>query len=464
MKNKLIYWGIAICMVLGFMACTENENWVVVTDVQPGVYVSGSSVIYKSVAPAASFKAAPFDPDTEERTGVSSLFTWLKADGDLFITKADASGVATEYGKGETISDITSGLAAGGSAFKVPTDGLYFLIYNSNIEQLTIIPAVFGVIGAATPNGWDAESPFTSAAYNEAAGTVEMKGTFPFTKDQMKFRFNGDWGIEIPYDASSVIKLHTNLGSTADSDGSVELTDGSTDLKGGGKNLAIPLGAAYDVTLKLDLRTGKFSASAIQGEIIEPQFPENLYMTGDEFGSWFSDLDGVVKMNPVHSTPGSFWCINYFTAGKGFKWAPQPAWEGGDFAEKGEVIGYKIEGGNAVVEADGLYMVYIDMANEKIAIEPAKVYGIGDAFGSWDSDKYPATIEGNKAVIKTTAAGNLRLYAGSSIATSDWWTREFNIFDGKIVYRGAGGDQDAVPVEAGKTITLDPKAGTATIE
>lgn len=463
MKNKLIYWGIAICIVLGFMACTENENWVVVTDVQPGVYVSGSSVIYKSVAPAASFKAAPFDPDTEERTGVSSLFTWLKADGDLFITKADASGVVTEYGKGETVSDITSGLIAGGSAFKVPTDGLYFLIYNNNIEQLTIIPAAFGVIGAATPNGWDAESPFTSTAYNEAAGTVEMKGTFPFTKDQMKFRFNSDWGIEVPYDASSVIKLHTNLGSIADSDGSIELTDGSTELKGGGKNFAIPLGAAYDVTLKLDLRNGKFSASVIQGEIIEPQFPENLYMIGDDFGSWNWESDGIVEMVPVNSAEGAFWCVSYFTAGKGFKWAPEKVWSG-DFSQKGEAIGYTVSDGNAMVDTDGLYVVYIDLLNEKIAIEPAKIYGLGDAFGSWDEGKYEFAVDGNKLKISTTAAGNLRMYAGSSIATTAWWTREFNIFDGKIVYRGAGGDQDAVPVEAGKTITLDPKAGTATIE
>ena len=66
--------------------------------------------------------------------------------------------------------------------------------------------------------------------------------------------------------------------------------------------------------------------------------------------------------------------------------------------------------------------------------------------------------------ITTTAAGDLRIYAGSSAATTDWWTREFNIFNGKIEYRGAGGDQAAVPVAAGKKVTLDFNAGTGTIE
>ena len=36
------------------------------------------------------------------------------------------------------------------------------------------------------------------------------------------------------------------------------------------------------------------------------------------------------------------------------------------------------------------------------------------------------------------------MYAASSIATSDWWTREFIILDGKIVYRGKGDDQERV--------------------
>ncbi len=465
MKNKLIYLGITLCLILGFTACGENDNWVIVTDVQPGTYVSGSAVVYKTVAPAASFKPGAVDPNTDERAGVTTLYTWLKADGDLFITKADAEGNTTNYGQGDAVSNITSSLVADGTAFKVAEDGLYLLIYNSNLDQLTIIPAKFGVIGAATEQGWNAETPFASVSYNEASGTVDLTGTFTFTKDQMKFRFNGDWGVTIPYDASSTIKYHTNMGSTADADGTIVLGEGSAELKGGGKNLSVGVAAVYDVTMTLDLRTGKFSVSAVQGDIIEPEYPENLYMTGAEFGNWFSDQSGVVKMVPVNGVIGAFWCVNYFTAGQGFKWAPQAAWAGGDFAQLGTISGYKIDGGgNAVVETDGLYMVYIDMPADKIAIEPALIYGIGDCFGAWTAGMYPFTITGNKTAITTTAAGNLRMYAGSSIATTDWWSREFNIYDGKIIYRGAGGDQTAVPVGSGKKITLDFKAGNGTIE
>jgi hypothetical protein len=48
---------------------------------------------------------------------------------------------------------------------------------------------------------------------------------------------------------------------------------------------------------------------------------------------------------------------------------------------------------------------------------------------------------------------------------TDWWQHEFNIIDGKIAFRGTGGDQAAVPVTAGsKTISLNFKVGTGTIK
>jgi hypothetical protein len=68
----------------------------------------------------------------------------------------------------------------------------------------------------------------------------------------------------------------------------------------------------------------------------------------------------------------------------------------------------------------------------------------------------------------TSADGNLRIYvAAPEGITGDpaaWWRREFNIFDGKIEYRGAGGDQTAVPVTANQTVTLDFNAGTGSIQ
>jgi hypothetical protein len=182
-----------------------------------------------------------------------------------------------------------------------------------------------------------------------------------------------------------------------------------------------------------------------------------------EFADWNWEDARIVDMIPVNGKAGHFWAIHYFTANSGFKWAPGKAWSG-DFAKSDETIGYQVADGNAVVEKDGLYMIYIDLENKKIAIEEPAIYGIGDCFGSWDAKLYPFTIDGAMASITTAAVGELRIYAESSIAVSDWWTREFVILEGKIVFRGSGGDQERVPVEAGKKVTLDFNTGTGVID
>ena len=125
-----------------------------------------------------------------------------------------------------------------------------------------------------------------------------------------------------------------------------------------------------------------------------------------------------------------------------------------------------MDSGNCFVAENGVYMIYVDTENKKLCVEKAKVYGIGDCFGGWDAKMEGALFaeQEGKLVGKTAAAGEIRLYAESSIATSDWWTREFVFFDGKIAYRGNGGDQDRVNVEAEKTVTLDFNAGTAVVE
>ena len=111
-------------------------------------------------------------------------------------------------------------------------------------------------------------------------------------------------------------------------------------------------------------------------------------------------------------------------------------------------------------------MIYVDTENKKVCVEPAKVYGMGSCFGGWTEAMENAlfTAADGKLSITVAASGELRIYAASSIATSDWWTREFIILDGKIAYRGNGGDQERVNVNAGQKVTLDFNAGTGTIE
>lgn len=194
-------------------------------------------------------------------------------------------------------------------------------------------------------------------------------------------------------------------------------------------------------------------------------YPSTMYMIGNEFGSWNWESDGVAIMNPVWGMEGHFWAVRYISAGEGFKWNSKREW-GGDFDSLGENLGFTTSDGNAFVAEDGMYMVYIDMPNGKISVEPAKVFGMGDCFGGWDTKTHAFKVENKTMTFTTTGTGELRIYAASDIAPvgDDWWKMEFVVLDGKIAYRGNGGDQDRTTVEAGKTITLDFNAETGTIK
>ena len=189
----------------------------------------------------------------------------------------------------------------------------------------------------------------------------------------------------------------------------------------------------------------------------DPELPTEMYMIGN-FCNWDWSSDGVVQMTAVHSHKGMFWCTRYMNQDTQFKFSPNRAWNG-DFAQLENIEGYTISDGNGMVTKAGLYTFVVDMVNNKVSVSPTKIYGIGEAFGSWDEDKYPFTINADgTASITTTAAAELRMY--TDIANIEWWQAEYMIYNGKIVYRGTGADQERVSVEAGMTITLNFNAGT----
>ena len=185
-----------------------------------------------------------------------------------------------------------------------------------------------------------------------------------------------------------------------------------------------------------------------------------MYIIGNDFGNWIWENDGVVEMVPVHSNPGKFWAVRYMTTTTEFKFCAQKAWNG-DFTGLKDNTGF-VTPGNNKVEADGLYLIIVDLNAEAVSVATAQIYGIGDAFGSWDAATYPFEVAADgTATITTAKAGNLRMYVPAS---NEWWHAEFNIYDGKIAYRAGGNDQEAVAVEAGKTVTLNFNAGTGSIQ
>ena len=243
---------------------------------------------------------------------------------------------------------------------------------------------------------------------------------------------------------------------------------GTATISADGKKVLYTPNAGYSGTdyFSYTISDNNGNTSTANVDLVKPLYPDNVYIIGQEFGGWDWSNSAVAEMTPVNGNPGKFWAVRYFAnASDGFKWNTAKAW-GGDFSSLGTNVGFTTSGGNAFVATAGFYIVVVDYTINKITIEPAQVYGMGDCFGGWNAGQYPFVADGNVMKLTTTNAGDLRIYANSSAAGvgGDWWRMEFVILDGKIAYRGNGGDQTRATVAAGKVVSLNFNTGTGTIQ
>ena len=291
----------------------------------------------------------------------------------------------------------------------------------------------------------------------------------------MNFRYAQTWGLAIPYKGSTVT-IHANMGGTSDS--STTLSSSFAECKAGGGNFKLSTAGVYEVTLKLELRSVKFTGKAVctDEDTSSAKLPEKMYMTGSPY-NW--DWTLATELIPVHSHDGNFWGVYYLNANDMLKFNSARDWNGDQFgAESSAAIGY---GDYATGESDitiansGFYLVWVQCSlsadkksviNRFVLAEPVPYLVGACAPGGWDdicSNAAKFTLDNN--VYKSPAFANdgeLRMCI--LLDGVEWWQSEFMIFDGQIVYRGADKDQERINGVAGQIATLDFINNTGTIQ
>ena len=204
--------------------------------------------------------------------------------------------------------------------------------------------------------------------------------------------------------------------------------------------------------------------------------PANLYAVGN-FNGW--SWDTSVTMAPTYDATNKFWHIVWIDE-SGLKFNAEKAWDGGEVgyaglrtisgARAGDIVD---GGGNIASSKPGWYLMIITAVVDGRNIvydaefENPDVYLMGPVTpnGDWkeleDGTKLdiPTTLDGqfvSPAFAKSVPGGDgdgVRAYV--KIEGFDWWKTEFMVFDGKIKYRGAGGDQDRVAGSAGQKLYLN---------
>ncbi|HCS73301.1 MAG TPA: hypothetical protein DIW17_05435 [Clostridiales bacterium] len=481
---KHLYKYILLLLLPLIAQCSDNENWTIVEDIQQGVYITGTATVYSAEAPASSLKTVPLDGDVKEMPELVGIYTWLKASGDFTISIASDLNEVVKYGNGGEVKKDASlavyTLTQDATPLKVSNDGFYYVIVNTALKEVNILPVNYGVIGASTPLGWGDETELSDASYDDKL-TISWEGKLNMTPGEYKFRYGGDWGNYINIKDGTTARIFTDLGNLGTSQSPL-IENAMSQVRPGGPNFTTEVGGEFEFTIHYDLRTRIFNASFdIIGEaIIPPEYPEKMYLVGDAT-TYGWETPGTIAAAEMHKLAGGgnnvgiYWKILSVEGGKGFKLS-NANWGntnlGFDEITSFDADGVTVteSGGNMSIAASGIYTIVLDLRNKekKLSIVPVKVYGIGDAFGGWDSNA-EANLFTVNAEAKTLvspplkADGKIRMYVYHAWIP-DWWNAEFNVFGTTIEYRNDGGDQAEIKGTTGQIVTLHFDDNTGSIK
>ena len=470
----------ALCaLALILTACKEKVNPINVDDLaEDGVYVFGAATGFDKVDPLLLMANGINEAkDQSPRDGMFEKYIVLEGGKEFSLLWLNA-GTQTQYGA--TLAEFTPAETTGiydsnpataifkgkleigekAPKMKMATTGLYHIVLDLNKAndladaQILVAPVEWGVRGGMNNWGW---TKMEATPASNSGITYVISGQELGNNGDFKFSYAGAWKITL--DDKGEVKANTNLG---------------TDCVPGGGNIVVTEGAGkYKITL-----TYKLAAGAIQNcytykieQEEKASYPENVYMTGNDFGAWTWGSDGIVTLQHITAgggpKDGCFVVTRYFKADNGIKFSTinvKDDWSKAFGGMTNNSEGFTFDGdGNAHVPSDGLWTITLDYTTDTMTLTEGALWGIGPAFGGWNSPAVEGTVNADgTASITTTAAGNIRTYAPCAF---DWWQHEFQpTDDGKIFYREAGDDVMTYEVEAGVTVTYDFNAGTVTVE
>ena len=373
----------------------------------------------------------------------------IKASASGNVAKADlVSAVETLYGKApeqRTLQTVAIGsLKQNGQAFYTKSNQVQTLV---TLVKPNISSAYY-LVGDML--SWDADgmAKFTHSDTNVYDDPV-FKISFETTADNQYWKIIPQENVDGDFWANPGV-----VGPSVDGDDSMS---GSLVNEGCGAG-KIATAGKYILTINMMDYTYSIEAA-----------PTELYMTGSEYG--WSDWKQLV---PIYGTDDQFWTVVYLAEGEQFKFAPQAGW-GNDFGytdttvkdESGAGITSSADG-NLVAGKAGWYLLHVTNGTEHIfeVLEP-NVYLMGDAAGEWNIDashKFTVPTSKDGEFVSPAFAKDAELRMCVSIDPDGWWKTEFIIANGKIDYRGKGGDQERLNVSAGQKAYLNFTTGAAEVK
>ncbi|MDH5827888.1 SusF/SusE family outer membrane protein [Sphingobacterium sp. SG20118] len=180
----------------------EKTKPITFTESNPQMFVVGGSI-------AAGWEptlALPMSLYDEESKTKFEIFEYVTVDGSgikFLPTNVDWTDA---FGKGASEGILLQDGDAGN--ITVSEDDFYRIRMDSEAKTYELTKSTWGVIGSATPDGWDSD---TDMKFVGSKGIYTWKVTLNLTAGELKFRMDDDWTINIGGTLSSLQQDGANI-------------------------------------------------------------------------------------------------------------------------------------------------------------------------------------------------------------------------------------------------------------
>jgi len=255
-----------------FSSCKKDDDDdddtppVIVLD---GIYVTGAATAYTGYDANAMMAVTRNEVTQEERSSLYELYIPLKGGTDFSIVKVEGS-VYTTYGPGAgwgvvaepTTDEPKDGIILRGevseankAAFQVSEDGMYHVVIDMDLMIAVVAHVHWGVIGAATPDGWGTSTVLDESAFNATTMSWEINN-MELRGGDWKFRYSNGWKIELDTVGTDDVKVNTNFGGAT-----------YTELVPGGDNFVNDAPGLYTIEFAYTLGDGYTATLTKTGDL-----------------------------------------------------------------------------------------------------------------------------------------------------------------------------------------------------
>jgi len=254
-----------------FSSCKKDDDDdddtppVIVLD---GIYVTGAATAYTGYNANAMMAVTRNEVTQEDRASLYELYIPLKGGTDFNIVNVEGS-VYTTYGPGAgwgvvaepTTDEPKDGIILRGevseankAAFQVSEDGMYHVVIDMDLMIGVVAHVHWGIIGAATPDGWGTSTVLDESAFNATTMSWEINN-MELRGGDWKFRYSNGWKIELDTVGTDDVKVNTNFGGALDA------------LVPGGDNMVNDAPGIYTIEFDYTLGSGYTATATKTGDL-----------------------------------------------------------------------------------------------------------------------------------------------------------------------------------------------------